>query len=210
MQPPPPAHGRVWTMPYMTQQVCATYTTNTPTTRLVKELRPLHMAPPAPGPSAAPTSAPPGPPRSRGPRRPPGALPAAPAAAAHARAAARRRHQRRGGTNAPRAAGRRPPRILLPPSGRPVAPGFAVRRPLPGPVPSAGSARAARPPGKRSPADANHARTHAPVRSASHAADVPCPRRPPGVPRGGPGAGASACGGRGFREGRGKGWCSGW
>ena len=37
-------------MPYMTQQVCTTYTTNTPTTRLVKELRPLHMAPP-PGPA---------------------------------------------------------------------------------------------------------------------------------------------------------------
>lgn len=42
--------------------------------------------------------------------RPSGALPDAPAAAAHARAAARRRHRR--GTNAPRAAGRRLPRML--------------------------------------------------------------------------------------------------
>ncbi|XP_037589957.1 translation initiation factor IF-2-like [Cebus imitator] len=41
------------------------------------------------------------------------ARPAAPAAAAHRTAAARRRHLR-GGTTAPRAAGRRPPRILRP------------------------------------------------------------------------------------------------
>lgn len=52
-------------MPYITQQVCTTYTTNTPTTRLVKELRPFHMAP-AP---SRPASQPQAPPFARRPAR---------------------------------------------------------------------------------------------------------------------------------------------
>lgn len=114
MQCASPRHGRVYTMPYMTQQVCTTYTTNTPTTRLVNELRPLHMAPPPAGRARRPL----GPLRLAPPARRPRQTPAA----AHTRAAARRRRRRV--TNAPPAAGRRAPRMLQPPTCR-----RGIRRP---------------------------------------------------------------------------------